>query len=377
MHANLVRALGITAAAIVAGSPAVAGAQTTGTTGSPGSTGSTGSMGTMPMGNMQDTVRLRQDSLRMRQDSLRMRDSTMRHHQMMQDRTTTDRSYRSGSSGGSVSGSDTRVRVRKGEYSSGGNDTRVPIRKETVSQADPTPMPEPVTPAPTPLPEPVAPVAETPPPPVVETTTTTTTTTQPAMGRRFGNGFTIGLVGGATLLQTNPWRDQLFQKPGYHVAVPIGFDAPFFPLGVRLDLAYDHFRGEDVTDVIGGVRTAREIDDGQILSATLNGKIRLPFGGGRANGRGGTHGLYGIAGAGVQHLRNFDQVGTMTLATANTPAVQPLWRGDKTVLGVNGGAGFGFALGRTELNLEGRYVRAFTPGRRINYVPITLGISFF
>ena len=55
--------------------------------------------------------------------------------------------------------------------------------------------------------------------------------------RRYGNGFYFG-IGGGTSVPTGAIRDAY--DPGFNVTVPIGWDAPLGPLGLRLDLSYNN-----------------------------------------------------------------------------------------------------------------------------------------
>lgn len=248
------------------------------------------------------------------------------------------------------------------------SDRRVPVAKtptpapapapEPMPAPQPMPMPEPPPPPPAPMPAP--PVAMEPAPAPV----TPLPEAQPVMNRRYGNGVYGGVAGGATF----PVRDARdVYNTGWNGMAFLGWDSPRSPLGVRLDGQYDRLYGRDfrvagsstgslVTPAVTG-----QFPDAEVWSGTLNGKLRLPFG---RSGAGGTHGLYAIAGGGVSHLRNTRSEDRRDGEGVTKPHA-------------NAGLGISFAVGRTALTLESRYVRIFTEGRSFDRVPVTLGISLF
>ena len=98
-----------------------------------------------------------------------------------------------------------------------------------------------------------------------------------------------------------------------------------------------------------------------VITGGLNGVIRAPFGILASSG------FYIFGGGGVAHVRSFVQRGNNVLG-----GEQNLTRGM-----LNGGAGID--IGRRDkgaLFLEGRFMQIYTPGEKINIVPVTLGVKF-
>ncbi len=258
---------------------------------------------------------------------------------------------------------------------------QTPVRKDVPRQPAPTPAP---TPMPEPAPAPVqAPTPIPMPDTVVQTTTTTEVSTGEAMpmdrGTRFGNGFYVGLAGQAAFPQ-NRLND--FYRTGYGAEGHIGWDPANSPLGLRLNLGYTQLNADTrrgATLPTGGVNSYR---DPQIYQGTLDAKLRLPFG----RLLGATSGLYAVGGGGVHYFRNYAN----TLGqTTNVGTVGGNGQGstggnvtntfnseDKTRFGANVGGGLSFGIAGASLFAETRYVRVFTPNTDIDYLPVTLGLTF-
>jgi hypothetical protein len=201
---------------------------------------------------------------------------------------------------------------------------------------------------------------------VVSTTTTatTTTTTSDAMLRRgmFGNGFYIGIGGGATMPQGD-FGD--VYGTSFNVTVPIGWQSMSTPWGVRLDLGYNQVNGKTFDTGTGEV----ELDDGTIWSALLGLTAQWPVG---ASGTS----FYLVGGGGVHHFRDFGGFSDDGGGTTGGG----LFGGDEenvTKFGLNGGAGINFGIGAADLFLEARYVSVFTENENTNYIPIVIGLRFF
>jgi hypothetical protein len=211
----------------------------------------------------------------------------------------------------------------------------------------------------------------TPPPPPAETTVVA----PPMIVRRYGNGFYFG-IGGGTSVPTGAIRDAY--DPGFNVTVPIGWDAPLGPLGLRLDLSYNQLDARSALRNTGNA-VAVTATNPQIWSAMADAKFRLPFTGRFIGGA--TTGLYAIGGIGAHYLRNYSQTFGVTNPSTNindqgvqTATLQDngsLWR-----MGANVGGGLSFGFGSTELFVESRYVHIFTKDQATSYVPIILGLSF-
>ncbi len=146
----------------------------------------------------------------------------------------------------------------------------------------------------------------------------------------------------------------------------IGFNAPRGPLGLRLDGGYQLLRG---TNIGGGYsvnpRTSNYASpDLAIYSGTLNGVIRARFTHDTLPGDYGSFYIFG--GGGVAHVRSFLQSDVSPNVESN------LTRGV-----LNGGAGLEVGgLGTAKLFVEGRFVYILTPGQKITYVPVGLGVRF-
>jgi hypothetical protein len=190
--------------------------------------------------------------------------------------------------------------------------------------------------------------------------------------RRYGD-FYVGIGAGAGI-PTQGIRNAY--DPGITVAVPIGWDAPFNPLGFRIDLGYSRFNARNAfrnpTNTSSGA-TLTTVDP-QVWSALANLKLRLPFLG--TFGGGPTSGLYVVGGGGVNYFRNY----ATTFARTN-PELDPNGTtnyantSSSTRLALNAGGGLSWGIGMTELFLESRYVTAFTPSNRASYVPVILGVT--
>lgn len=211
----------------------------------------------------------------------------------------------------------------------------------------------------------------TPPPTPPETTVTA----PPMIVRRYNNGFYFG-IGGGTSVPTGAIRDAY--DPGFNVTVPIGWDAPLGPLGLRLDLSYNQLDARSSLRNTGNA-VAITPTNPQIWSAMADAKFRLPFTGRFIGGA--TTGLYAIGGVGAHYLRNYSTTFGVTNPNTNIndQGVQAatlqdngsLWR-----MGANVGGGLSFGFGSTELFVESRYVHIFTKNQATSYVPIILGLSF-
>jgi hypothetical protein len=252
----------------------------------------------------------------------------------------------------------------------------MPVSKEPAPAPAPAPAPEPA-PAPAPMPAPAP--ADT-----MATTTTTTTTTsvstgevpmQPSM-KQFGNGFYVGIAGGASFPQNELNR---VYKTGFNVEVPIGWDPANSPLGLRLNLGYNRLRADDRFDFSQTNNGAGTLKDPQVFQAVMDAKLRIPFG----HLLGATSGLYAVGGGGAYYFRNYTNTVGLTVTgnggtTGNTggSVTNTFNTEDRTRFGANVGGGVSWGLGRTSLYVESRYVRVFTPNRDSDYVPVMLGLTF-
>jgi hypothetical protein len=164
-------------------------------------------------------------------------------------------------------------------------------------------------------------------------------------------GFYIGIAGGAVMPQGD--FDDGYDT-GFNITVPMGWQRPLSPIGVRLDLSYNRFNAATLDD------TPVEFDDATEWSALLDAKVKLPFG--QVDLSQPVHrrsGVYLLGGGGIHRFTDFGD-------DAN----------DETAFGLNGGAGIEWGWGMNTVFLEARYISAFTDVENATYIPIILGITF-
>jgi hypothetical protein len=201
------------------------------------------------------------------------------------------------------------------------------------------------------------------------------TTSYPRPRRHYSN-FYVGVGGGAGI-PTGPISNAY--NTGYTVAVPIGWDSPFSPLGFRVDLGYTRFDARQTfrngTTVTPGGTTATPLpatSDPQVWSALANLKLRLPFSGSFFGPR---SGIYAVGGGGVNHFRKYNTTFARTNpqfdSTATTSNTESLTR-----VALDAGGGISWAVGPSEVFLESRYVTTFMTKDRASYVPVILGVTF-
>ena len=131
---------------------------------------------------------------------------------------------------------------------------------------------------------------------------------------------------------------------GYHFQGMLGFKAPMFPVGLRLDVMY---HTADVTDVEDVKLNA--------LAGTLNAQFEM--GGMMAS-------PYFTAGLGVYNLK------------IDFEGVDDDFDVDETKAGLNAGAGIKFNLAGFGTFLEARYHHILTEDEATTLIPITFGIMF-
>ena len=144
----------------------------------------------------------------------------------------------------------------------------------------------------------------------------------------------------------------------------IGVNAPRGPLGLRLDGGYGLLRGKNIGNGYSSPYPNAARPDLAIYSGSLNGVIRARFTKDTLPGDYGSFYIFG--GGGVAHVRSFLQ-----------SDVAPNVEQNLTRALLNGGAGLEVGgLGTAKLFVEGRFVYIFTPGQKITYVPVGLGVRF-
>jgi hypothetical protein len=241
--------------------------------------------------------------------------------------------------------------------------TRIPVSKEPV--VTDSVVARDSTPAPAPAPEPVPVVTRR------ESTTVYTRVETPVPVRRwrYGNGWYIGVGGGASI-PTESINNAY--NTGFAVQVPIGYDALYSPLGFRVNLGYTRLDARNSFRNTGTTTAFLPISDAQIYSAIADVKLRIPITRGWV---GPSSGLYAVGGGGVNHFRHFNQ----TFALSNPEFNDPGTTADESLtrFALNAGGGVSWAIGAAEVFLESRFVTTFMPHERASYVPIILGLNFY
>ena len=133
-------------------------------------------------------------------------------------------------------------------------------------------------------------------------------------------------------------------ESGYHFQGMLGFRAPMFPVGLRLDVMYHTMEFTEASDVSLNA-----------LAGTLNAQFEM--GGMMAS-------PYLTAGLGVYNLK------------ADFEGVDDDFDVDETKFGLNGGAGVKFNLSGFNTFLEARYHHIMTEDDATALIPITFGIMF-
>jgi hypothetical protein len=240
--------------------------------------------------------------------------------------------------------------------------TSIPIGKEPIKADTAAPRADTV---PTPAPAPT-PVSTTTP---VYTPAPVAPSTRP---RHYGNGFYIGLAGGAGM----PAQEiRNGYDNGYAIEVPIGYDAPGSPLGIRANFGYTRFDARTAfRNTNPPVAATVATSDPQLWSAMADLKLRLPFVGSLF---GPTSGIYAVGGGGVNHFRNYSATFARTNPEFNTTSTTVSNPESLTQLALEAGGGISWGFRESQLFLESRYVTSFMPNGRASYVPIVLGINFY
>jgi opacity protein-like surface antigen len=160
----------------------------------------------------------------------------------------------------------------------------------------------------------------------------------------------VGLgVGGGVTIPVSALSD--VNKTGYNILADLSFRAPTSPLGFRVDGMFNSLPTK-VTDA----RTLQVWTLNANLVANLTSVPHAPIA------------PYLIAGIGWYNDRyRVRTSGTTVVASGST---------SDNNFGINGGLGLRIALGKSSLFGEARYHYVFTPGQRMEMIPITIGINF-
>jgi hypothetical protein len=271
----------------------------------------------------------------------------------------------------------------------------------------------------------------------IDTTTVATAPESPIMRRRHLGNFYFGLASGTSVPSGDIYNGY---NPGLNVSVPMGWQPPGSLFGLRLDVAYDRltarstFRnngqsatlvtlnngaystggtpvytapssgtstGTSTTPTAGGTPGSGFYNglatvanrDATVASAMLDGKMQIPV-----FGRNSAASFYAVGGGGLHYFFNYDKSLALTnpaaeqakfaalhqqvnaAAAAGVPYSSANYSSSGyaavTRPGVNGGAGFQWSMGASDLFIESRYVNVFTKDRPTTYWPIVLGVTW-
>lgn len=334
----------------------------------------------------------------------------------------------------------TRIKLTKNETRTAGGEVVMPVRSDTMTRTETTTAAVPTVPDTSartdtiPTPDTVRVVDTTIAQPVTtpDTTARIDTTAQPrpmrTINTRFGKVY-FGLAAGASVPSGDIYNGY---NPGVNLTLPVGWDSPRLPLGLRFDLSYDRlmarstFRNNGQTTALvtttgtsgystgtattpaassgsttgstagtstsGYSGTARVANsDASLASAMLDAKLRLPVFGARSSTF-----LYALAGGGLHYFFNYQNSLALTNPAAEQAKFAALHAHNNSVgttaynsasysssgysavtrFGTNAGAGMQWGVGPANMFVEGRYVTVLTKDRHTNYWPILLGISW-
>jgi hypothetical protein len=203
---------------------------------------------------------------------------------------------------------------------------------------------------------------------------------QKAFGRK---GFFGGIAAGYS--GTSGKYGDVYE-PGWNITVPIGWQRRAGRWGVRSDFMYDSHGGKSVTQSVTPeliptpfstppqVTSQYEVDNGAVWSGNLDVVVDLAKWGVNRLSQ-----FYLLGGGGVHYFEG-SQVVQTPLEPANgatVPTAPISYETDsQTKFGLNGGAGFGFAVGRTSLFIESRYFTAYTDNTNSEWIPVILGVKW-
>jgi hypothetical protein len=205
-----------------------------------------------------------------------------------------------------------------------------------------------------------------------------------AAQRRFGSkGFFGGFAAGYS--GTSGKYGDVYE-PGWNITIPIGWQRRAGRWGFRSDFMYDSHGGKSVTqstvpdpiptpyNTSGTVTSTYDVDNGAVWSGNLDVVVDLAKWGLNRLSQ-----FYLIGGGGVHYFEGSKVLQTpLEPATGATVPTAPIsYETDsQTKFGLNGGAGFGFAVGRTSLFIESRYFTAYTDNTNSEWIPVILGVKW-
>jgi len=172
--------------------------------------------------------------------------------------------------------------------------------------------------------------------------------------------------------------------PGWNITIPIGWQRRAGRWGFRGDLMYDSHGGKSVTSTVApdpvptpyntSVTSEYNVDNASVWSGNLDVVVDLAKWGINRLSQ-----FYLLGGGGVHYFdkRKVTQTPLEPANGATTPTPAQSYEVDsQTKFGLNGGAGFGFAIGRTSLFIESRYFTAYTDNTNSDWIPVILGVKW-
>lgn len=201
-----------------------------------------------------------------------------------------------------------------------------------------------------------------------------------------GNGFHAGVAGG--LVKPTGNLENLGYNSGANINIPLGYHKQNTVLGVRLDLGYAQFRGQDFRgNLPDGATLTLSNNNVKVLSATANITAHLPLTASKKLQ------VYGVTGAGIYQFRSFGNTSALggflgnNVLQTNTAEFQSV----RNKLGAQFGAGFEYAVGPAAIFIESRIVNVFAKrttnvaledyfganrGQNVRWIPLMLGMNF-
>jgi opacity protein-like surface antigen len=163
-------------------------------------------------------------------------------------------------------------------------------------------------------------------------------------------GLYVNLGGGANF----PLSDlKNGYKTGWNGTASLGWHPVDWPVGVRIDGAYDRLMGKTLA-------TVGTVPNVAVWSALGNLTLKVP------NLMGVSP--YLIGGAGLYHLSGYNTTTTTTYGTTSSSS-------SANKFGWNAGGGISFNWGTAGLFVESRYTRISTEGTAAKYVPLIAGVT--
>jgi len=199
-----------------------------------------------------------------------------------------------------------------------------------------------------------------------------------------GSGWYMGLAAGAAVPRSD--FETVGYKSGYDISLPIGWQKKNRAFGVRMDLGYSQFSGNNFVGQ-GGQGITFSNSDAKVMSAALNLTASIPV----VKSKGIS--LYAVGGGGVYHFRDYGVTSSLSGYLGNDVFEQneiSSTEKTRTKFGANGGAGIDFGAGPANIYIESRLVNVFTDyddnvqfkdffgsntSKSLRWVPIVLGVK--